>query len=206
MQNTLSLILNMIFLIVVIVAIWKVIQERRRSLNPVKYSPSFGGVVGEAKLNNNDDIIAVRKIMPSTVVNTATVATPTGAGKTLMLFLAAKEDRQFLGYELLQTVLSVGLRFGEGHLFHKYQNLNGQNQVICSLAAATSNGTFDLQNIGAFNVRGLCLFMKSAGNSNIDSENLALMYATAKQLSERLDAHLLDDMRNQFTHESLQRY
>jgi hypothetical protein len=32
---------------------------------------------------------------------------------SLMIFLLAKENRQLAGYELLQTILSVGLSFGE---------------------------------------------------------------------------------------------
>ncbi|KTD74459.1 cell division protein ZipA C-terminal FtsZ-binding domain-containing protein [Legionella tucsonensis] len=125
---------------------------------------------------------------------------------TLMIFLLAKESRQFAGYELLQTVLSAGLRFGEGQLFHRHQFHNGQGPVLCSLAAATATGVFDLQNIGAFSVRGLCLFMHSSKNPGIDIERFAVMLETARQLSEGLDAHLLDDQRQLLTEERIARY
>ncbi len=125
---------------------------------------------------------------------------------TLMMFLLAKENRQFAGYELLQTVLAAGLRFGEGHLFHRHQFPNGQGPVLCSLAAATATGVFDLQNIGAFSVRGLCLYMHSSKNPGIDIERFAVMLETARQLSEGLDAHLLDDQRKPLTEERIARY
>ncbi len=125
---------------------------------------------------------------------------------TLMMFLLAKENRQFAGYELLQTVLAAGLRFGEGHLFHRHQFSNGQGPVLCSLAAATATGIFDLQNIGAFSVRGLCLYMHSSKNPGIDLERFAVMLETAKQLSEGLNAHLLDDQRKPLTEECIARY
>ncbi|KTD44709.1 cell division protein ZipA C-terminal FtsZ-binding domain-containing protein [Legionella quateirensis] len=125
---------------------------------------------------------------------------------TIMMFLLAKENRQFAGYELLQTVLAAGLRFGEGHLFHRHQSANGQGPVICSLAAATSTGVFDLQNIGAFSVRGLCLFMQTSKNPSIDAERFAIMLETARQLSEGMDAHLLDDQRKPLTDERVARY
>lgn len=127
-------------------------------------------------------------------------------GKSVMMFLLAKENRQLAGYELLQTVLAAGLRFGEGQLFHRHQQTNGQGPVLCSLAAATPTGVFDLQNIGAFSVRGLCLFMQTSGNSTIDSERFAIMHDTAKQLSEGLDTYLLDEQRRPLTEESLVRY
>ena len=130
----------------------------------------------------------------------------TVASSTLMMFLLAKENRQFAGYELLQTVLAAGLRFGEGYLFHRHQFANGQGPVLCSLAAATSTGVFDLQNIGAFSVRGLCLFMQASKNPSIDEERFSIMLETGRQLSEGLDAHLLDDQRKPLTEERIARY
>src|SRR3546814_532492 len=127
-------------------------------------------------------------------------------GKSLMMFLLAKENRQLAGYELLQTVLAAGLRFGEGNLFHRHQYTNGQGPVLCSLAAATVRGVFDLQNIGAFSVRGLCLFMQSSGNPTIDAERLTIMYETAKQLRDGLDTHLLDEYKQPLSEASVARY
>lgn len=124
----------------------------------------------------------------------------------LMMFIVAKEKRQFAGYELLQTVLAAGLRFGEGHLFYRHQFTNGQGPVLCGLAAATPTGVFDLQNIGAFSVRGLCLFMHRSNNPNIDAERFAIMLETAKHLKEGLDANILDDKRQPITQESIRSY
>lgn len=124
----------------------------------------------------------------------------------LMMFLLAKENRQLAGYELLQAVLAAGLRFGEGNLFHRHQHSNGQGTVMCSLAAATDKGVFDLQNIGAFTVRGLCLYMHASGNPGIDEERFDIMLDTAKTLSDDLDTHLLDDQRKPLSDVSIQRY
>lgn len=125
---------------------------------------------------------------------------------TVMFFLLAKENRQFAGYELLQTVLAAGLRFGEGHLFHRHQFANGQGPVTCSLAAATATGVFDLQNIGAFSVRGLCLYMQVSRNPAVDAERFAIMLETARVLSDGMDAYLLDEARKPLTSETLERY
>lgn len=125
---------------------------------------------------------------------------------TLMIFLMAKENRQFAGYELLQTVLSAGLRFGQGQLFHRHQQPNGQGPVICSLAAATATGTFDLQNMGACSLRGLCLFMELSNNPSVDAERFSIMLDTARQLGEGLDALLLDDKQRPLSEDKLELY
>ena len=127
-------------------------------------------------------------------------------GPTVMMFLLAKENRQFAGYELLQTVLAAGLRFGDGGLFHRHQFANGDGPVLCSLAAATATGIFDLQNIGAFSVRGLCLYMQSTNNSDVDAARFSVMLDTARQLSDGLDAYLLNDQRLPLTEERIERY
>lgn len=236
MQANWSLILNVLLLIGVIVTIGRLMKARKQGLNPVLYEPSLGATVNSPydAQPYNDDIIAVRKVSADGVLSDVeTMEKPTPAvfkkepantsapqlmaeeaqadiksemPAMFMMFLLAKENRQFAGYELLQTLLAAGLRFGEGQLFHRHQYTNGQGPVICSLAAATETGVFDLQNIGAFSVRGLCLFMELSQNTGIDEERFNIMLETAKQLSEGLDAHLLDFQRKPLTEDRIANY
>lgn len=226
MQANWSLVLNILLLVGVVVAIGRMMKERRKNIDVAPSVPSMGAI--EPKIS--DDIIAVRKVeqevapvlsaapivLQSTtrpMISPATLSEPAAkpvlepnGSTSIMLVLLAKENRQLAGYELLQTLLSAGLRFGEGQLFHRHQYPNGQGPVLCSLAAATPSGLFDLQNMGAFSVRGLCLFMHASGNPTIDAERFEIMLDTARQLSEGLDTHLLDDQRRPFSDASLQRY
>lgn len=233
MQANWSLVLNVLLLIGVVVAIGRVMKERRKN-SQIAPVPPF---VGHVEKTSYDDIISVRKVnsdvpaeqpvvqrakqpisqpqiqppadirKPMLNVDVDTkVDTDADAAKSIVIFLLAKDNRQLAGYELLQTLLAAGLRFGDGQLFHRHQHLNGQGPVLCSLAAATSTGTFDLQNIGVFSVHGLCMFMQPSGNSTIDAERFTIMLDTAKQLSEDLDTHLLDEQRKPLSDTSLQRY
>ena len=219
MQASWSLFLNVLLLIGVVIAIGRLMKARRQNLSPIAYQPSLATV--ETKYF--DDVIAVRKVnreeqaippSESPVVKqknepTLEKAKPSPVaekGRSVMMFLLAKDNRQIAGYELLQTVLAAGLRFGAGNLFHRHQKPNGQGPILCSLAAATQSGVFDLHNIGAFSVRGLCLFMQASGNSTIDAERFAIMWETAKHLSEDLDTHLLDEQKQPVGEESVKRY
>ncbi len=236
MRANWSLILNILLLVGVVVAIGRMMNERRKSnapTPPVTPASPVTPSVGITLKENFDDIISVRKInsepapAPATItpavkpeMSPVITSTPqqdnakpkldsgssTSASASAMIFLLAKDNRQLAGYELLQTLLATGLRFGEGQLFHRHQNTNGQGPVLCSLAAATASGVFDLQNIGAFSVRGLCLFMQASGHAAIDTERFAIMLDTAKQLSEELDTYLLDEQRKPLSENSLKRY
>ncbi len=222
MATNWSVILNVLLLLVVIVAIGRMLKAKREQMKPAQaVSSSPVGPSVPFKYPPTDDIIAVRKVelhelraQESTVADTHarpkipplpdnSVVSKAGAQVShLMLFLSAKSNRVLAGYELLQSILVSGFRFGEGQIFHRHQFPHGKGPVLCSLATATADGTFDLQNIGAFSVRGLCLFMQTSGNSLIDQERFTIMYETAKQLSESLDTNLLDEQRKLFTEES----
>lgn len=185
----------------------------RPNLNTQKIEPrfesSYGVVAPPPGLVRENTKLSPHSHPEKTEPSVAPIDSESSKGneqRTLVIFLLAKENRQLAGYELLQTILAAGLRFGEGQLFHRHQYPNGQGPVLCSLATATSSGVFDLQNIGAFSVHGLCLFMQTSGNSTIDCERLSIMIDTARQLSEGLDTYLLDEMRKPWSEESEARY
>lgn len=226
-----SLVLNVLLLIGVVVSIGRLMKVRRLDLSQGNRRQMSPAIPMKEESLFFDDIIAVRRVdalhdtsdnlpglslstaeMPSQQKNPMPSAQPEEAiqalneSLTVMMFLQAKENRMLAGYELLQTVLAAGLRYGEGNLFHRHQFSNGEGPVLCSLAAATATGVFDLQNIGAFSVRGLCLFMQSSGNANIDSERLNIMFETAKQLRDDLDASLLDFQQKPFDDETEFKY
>jgi cell division protein ZipA len=209
-----SVMLNVLLLAGVVFAIVRMIKVKRRTSapRPRRFEPALNQ---NAAPEFADDIIAVRKIesepdaqseITSDIKSAENKQVKSVSPKLLVLFLLAKEQRKLMGYELLQTILAAGLRFGEGRLFHRHQFESGQGPVVCSLATATADGTFDLQNMGAFSVHGLCLFMETSGNESIDLERFSIMMDTAKQLNEGLDTHLLDDERNPWSEASLARY
>ena len=189
----------------------EIIAVRKVNLEPVSEQPTILPTIQPAIRPHNQTATQPPIRQPafgpvSAPAVEKTPATDSEPTSSVMIFLLAKDNRQLAGYELLQTVLAAGLRFGEGHLFHRHQSANGQGPVLCSLAAATPSGVFDLQNIGAFSVHGLCIFMQASGNPTIDGDRFAIMLETAKQLSEGLNTHLLDDKRQPLTEASIQRY
>ena len=234
MQVSWSLVLNILLLVGVFIAIGRMIIARRQSLSVVHYQPSPGlaekvhqdDIIAVRKITSEavtappltpafSELVTepFLPLSPKDAKDSSSLKAEekktslfTEPHTSVMLFLLAKENRQLAGYELLQTVLAVGLRFGEGQLFHRHQSPNGQGPVLFSLATATASGTFDLQNIGAFSVHGLCLFMHASGSHTIDADRFAIMVETAKQLSEGLDTHLLDDRRQPFSTASIERY
>lgn len=215
-----SLTLNILLLIIVMIGIVRLLKSKREHYSRTK-NPLNNNTIDH---HHSDDIIAVRKINAnetiasdiasmkqvqrniSTKISLKALNLSATNNNLLMIFLLAKDRRQLAGYELLQTILAAGLRYGADQLFHRHQHLNGQGPVLCSLATATNNGLFDLQNIGGISLSGLCLFMHCCGNKKLDDERLTIMVDTAMQLADDLDAHLLDQHRQKFSEQSLLDY
>lgn len=108
----------------------------------------------------------------------------------IVLYLLAKNDEQFIGYDLLQSLLSAGFRFGDMSIFHRHEKTNGEGTKLFSLASATESGTFDINKMGNFSCKGLCLFMQLQGPLH-NMQTLDLFLKTAEQLAEDLNASLL---------------
>lgn len=221
MQANWSLVLNVVFLLVIVsMLFWRLrpyFQQKKQDKTQDR-TPKVAIDSGKKSYHDGlDDIINVRKIesdqsyVIDTPQNEMNVQPNLGVQlveeepvahqfeddtpekHTMMLFLAAQGQNIFAGYELLQTLLSCGMRFGDGGLFHRHQHASGQGPVLFSLAAATATGVFDLQNIGAMSVKGLCLFMDLSGNVTIDQERFEIFLQTAKHLASELNANLLDE-------------
>jgi cell division protein ZipA len=211
MEANWSLVLNVIFLTVIFLMMYSRLKPLLR-----KTESSVSNRVASESIQEHDDIVSVHQIHsdddefeneiessmkeedgPSLGIDfaSASASEPSlePAPKTLMMFLVAKGPGVFAGYELLQTLLTCGLRFGEGGLFHRHQHASGQGPILFSLAAATETGVFDLHNMGAMTMKGLCIFMELSGNTSIDQERYDLFIQTANQLAQELGANMLDE-------------
>lgn len=96
------------------------------------------------------------------------------------------KDGEFVGYELLQALLSNGLRFGKMKIFHR--------ENLFSLASMMKPGTFDMQKMGSFATRGLSLF--TVLNEVPDPlKAFDSMLETAYALADDLNGDILDAQR-----------
>jgi cell division protein ZipA len=123
-------------------------------------------------------------------------------GEIIYLILYAKNNKPYMGYELLQALLATGLRFGPMDIFHRYETIEGQGKIFFSLAAANESGKFDISNMGAFSCKGLVMFLRLSNKKDLISA-FHLMLETAKQLIEYLDGEILDEERKVLTSEKI---
>jgi cell division protein ZipA len=119
----------------------------------------------------------------------------------LVISVAAKPGASFAGYDLLQAIVSTGMKFGEMNIFHYFKD----NKKLFSLASATKPGEFDLDRMGAFSCIGLTLFMNCCEVPDAEKA-FTLMLNVAEQLADDLDGELRAGLRAPLTKAILQQY
>lgn len=93
----------------------------------------------------------------------------------------------FLPYELVQALASAHCHFGEMSVFHRHEQVDGQGDVLFSIAQAIKPGIFNLSDIGSIKCPGLILFMDAA-MSDDPHAIFNTMLDTAEQLADDLQA------------------
>jgi FtsZ-interacting cell division protein ZipA len=107
-----------------------------------------------------------------------------GERRLIVFYLRAEQGKPYAGYELLQTILSTGLRFGDMNIFHHADGF--------SLSSMTAPGTFVLDQMGSFSCTGLSLFL-ALENSDDPMKGFQSMLNVADQLVKALSGDVLDE-------------
>jgi cell division protein ZipA len=134
--------------------------------------------------------------------NATTAAHEEVAEDFLVIYVVAEAGKPYFGYELLQALLSAGMRYGDMNIFHRYERSHGRGTPLFSLASASDPGTFDLNRMGEVSCKGLCLFMNI---SECKDPIIAFekMVDTAQQLIDDLGGELRDSDGKKMDHRAL---
>jgi len=208
-MQIMSVVLNIILLVGALTAIAFIIKGKQRNDNHQTTNKDVE--LGNIDTLYNDDIIAVRKSngdenSQAQELKAEGRDSALADGPIVIMYLVAQPGDHFVGYELLQALLSNGMRYGDMNLFHRHQEVSGKGPVLFSLANASEEGTFEIQKMGAFSAKGLCLFMHLSGNNHIDGQRFDMMLSTAKQLASDLKGLLLDENQQKITEDTIANY
>ena len=139
---------------------------------------------------------------PSEVRQQAPVAQP---AEVLVCNVMAREGSELHGDDLLEALITSGLKFGEMNIFHKRFRGTTNGPVIFSVANILNPGTFDLNAMAEFRTIGVSLFLALPSPIN-NLEAFEQMLDVAIHLKESLDGELKDDHRNVMTAQTIEHY
>ncbi len=125
--------------------------------------------------------------------------------EVLVVNVTAREGRAFHGNDLLQALVTSGLKFGEMNIFHHRLNNDNKGPVIFSVANILNPGTFDLNDMENFSTIGISLFLALPTQIN-NLQAFQQMLDVAQQVRGALDGELKDDHRNVMTAQTIEHY
>ena len=157
-----------------------------------------------ADSDNSDVVLGLRepcdldREKPIPTDSQITLTPPPPPPPLITFNIVADESHSYMGYELLQAMLSAGMRYGQHNIFHRHAEKTGRGPLLFSLASICQPGTFDLSRMGSFSTPGLSLFF-TADKMNDPVAVYELMLQTAGQLVEDLGGHVLDEHKQLLT-------
>lgn len=113
------------------------------------------------------------------------------AGKVVTLFVLAPKGVPFSGNLIANAMDKTGLKFGDMDVFHRYENVNGIDEQIFSVASMLEPGTFDFDDMESFSTPGLVLFLQLPAAVDAISA-FDDMVRTARNLSVHLEGSVRD--------------
>ena len=190
------------------VSVIKAGEIEPKKINPPRpFIKRYSTSVTTPATDPSGEISANVKSAAQTATNQNKSAVENNANNIFVLYVMAHQGKQFVGYELLQSLLAVGLHFGDRDIFHRYSDGDtSNNKPLFSLASAVKPGTFDIDRIGGFSSPGLTLFMQITPDVVNPQFHFDIMLDTARQLADDLGGAVYDDKRHPWTDESLNQY
>lgn len=125
--------------------------------------------------------------------------------EVLVINVMAREGRQFAGDDLMQSLITAGLKFGDMNIFHQRLGNDSKGPVLFSVANILNPGTFDLNTMDSFSTVGISMFLALPTPIN-NLEAFEMMMQVAKRIRDDLDGELRDDNRNGMTAQTIEHY
>lgn len=186
-------------------------RYRRKKIIPPVQEKKIQAVFAEDDIQSQydrDDVFGIATTEKNEAQQVGSKSTTTISPQSdcvVVIYLMAPEGNPYAGYELLQALLSAGLRFGKNRIFQRHVHKDGRGDVLFHCASAVAPGTFDLTQMGTFSCLGLSLFF--AASSVTEPMNaFDCLLETIDQLVEDLGGEVLDETRAVFSKDRMVKY
>jgi cell division protein ZipA len=117
----------------------------------------------------------------------------------------ANKGEKVAGQQLLDAVLSAGLRYGAMKIFHRHLSDDGSGPVLFSMANLVNPGTFDLNTMSDLEVPGVTLFM-ALDDIEDPVDALNIMIEAVDSIVGDLKLNVMDESRSSMTRNTIDHY
>ncbi len=169
--------------------------------------PEQGALFADSELNSSADLPPEEPDTPDHTPDTKVESENTAERRQeiFVIHLMANKNQPCSGQLLLDSAVSLGLRYGAMKIFHRHTDKEGFGPVLFSMANLLNPGIFDLNTMGDLKSDGVTLFMTPEDlDEPVDAFDL--MLETAEKLALQLQLNIMDESRSSMTKQTIDHY
>jgi FtsZ-interacting cell division protein ZipA len=118
----------------------------------------------------------------------------------LSLYIIPKGDGYFSGYELIQTLGSAQMHFGEHQMFHR---INAAGQILFSLCRAQAPAHFEYNQMGDLKALGITIFIDT-NSDTFNDDTLTEFFEATALIAEDLSGIICNENMQPVTQDDLE--
>jgi len=123
--------------------------------------------------------------------------------EVIIINVMAPSGGRLAGGDLLNVLLSKGMRFGTMNIFHRHEQPDGSGEILFSMANMVMPGTFDLDEMENFETPGVSFFLTLPINAD-SLQAFEAMVDTTQALCDQLGGELKDENRSVMTQQTVE--
>ncbi|MDP0588667.1 MAG: cell division protein ZipA [Candidatus Endonucleobacter bathymodioli] len=127
------------------------------------------------------------------------------AKEVIVINVVAKGGQIFDVEKLLSSTVSLGMRFGDMSIFHRYANDNGTGSILFSMANGLEPGVFSVDDTSSILTSVVSFFMRLPGPS-AQIKSFTEMLEVARMLALDLGGELKDEEFSVMTQQTIEHY
>ena len=108
----------------------------------------------------------------------------------VILYLVASEEQPYVGFSLLQNLLSTGLVLNADGVFERQVQTNHGQQVLFQVASMKKPGTFPQEHIDHYETSGLVFYMEPGHQVEHFKQIFEMMTSQMALLQSRIGGHI----------------
>gem|GEM_PF-6388213 len=112
------------------------------------------------------------------------------AGEPVALYLIASKDKPYAGFNLIQSLLSTGLKLHKNGIFDRVYETKQGSKVLFQVASLKDSGKFPTSHVDDYKTPGLVFYMDSVENTQIFKQRFEAMMSQMTLVQTRIGGHI----------------
>lgn len=123
-------------------------------------------------------------------LSTESVEKNINQGQPVVLYLVAPNDQPYQGFNLIQNLLSTGLKLHKNGMFDRVYQTPHRTEVLFRVASMQEPGTFPTDKVEGYETAGLVFYMEPGRDAQVFKQRFDAMMSQMTHVQSRIGGHI----------------